>query len=671
MKKGSFGFKILLMTIIIVLISSIALTATNIMSSRKLLLDEMKHEGFIMAEDLLLSLHEAEEFEKIVDEQLASKIIMASEVVNYTEEADWSNRFFTQLVKDLGVTEINVIGRDRKIDYSNIEAYMDWEYPKGHAMDVVFDGKQREYMEDVRVNPVDNLNYKYGGIKLDNGYYVQVGIAAKEIDEIKENFSAQALLEDETTRDNINYALMLDETGTAIYGDTSMIGITYTDPVTLNALKGQKGAAMWTDPETREKAYDIQVPVYKGDKVVGTIAIGLSLATAEATIMAAIIQSIIITAAVIVISIIVVMILSRRLVKPLSYLKELMMTMSEGNFTVSVSGRVTKQKDEIGDIGRALESMRVQLQGLISSVKGNAVELSSSTESLSKIMEETSYAVTENAQAIEQLASTATEQAHGADVISKNSYELGQNIDESKTLIEHANESVTQAGSMSNLGQERIGKLENVTSETSDMAIAIEKGVVQVEKAIENMINFVDTIKAISEQTNLLALNASIEAARAGEAGKGFAVVAEEIRKLSIETNEATEQINGLILNVKDKVSVSVSDAGEVKALSQRQSGALKEVMDVFKDISDSLGNLVTKMDGVMNSTNTVEKMKNDIVLAIDKMTAMTEMASATYEEISASTEEQTASIQEVSALAIRNQEMADNLQEDVDKFRI
>lgn len=671
MKKGSFGFKILLMTIIIVLISSITLTTTNILFSRKLLLDEMKQEGFIMAEDLLLSLNEAEEFEAIIDEQLASKIIMASEIVNYTDKEEWSNRFLTTLVDDLGVAEISIIGRDRKIDFSNVAAYMDWEYPKGHAMDVVFDGDQREYMEDVRINPVDDLYYKYGGIKLDNGYYVQVGIAAREIDAIKENFSIQSLLDDEMDRENITYALMLDQNGTTIYGDESKIGITYTDDVTLNALKGIKGAAMWTDPATGDRSYDIQMPVYKDDEIIGTIAIGLSLKKAEETISASIVQSIAITVGIILLSILLVIFLSRRLVKPLSYIKELMLTMSKGEFTVAVNPRILKQKDEIGDIAVALESMREQLKILITSVKGNAVELSGSTETLSKIMEETSYAVTENAQAIEQLASTATEQAHGADVISQNSYELGQNIDTSKRLIEHANESVTQAGSMSNLGQEKIGKLELATEETSDMAVAIEKGVVQVEKAIENMINFVDIIKAISEQTNLLALNASIEAARAGEAGKGFAVVAEEIRKLSIETNDATEQINGLILNVKDKVGVSVSDAGEVKNLSMRQSGALKEVMVVFKDISDALGQLVGKMDGVMNSTNIVEKMKNDIVVAIEKMTAMTEMASATYEEISASTEEQTASIEEVSALAIRNQEMADNLQSDVNKFRV
>lgn len=103
-------------------------------------------------------------------------------------------------------------------------------------------------------------------------------------------------------------------------------------------------------------------------------------------------------------------------------------------------------------------------------------------------------------------------------------------------------------------------------------------------------------IDDIARKTNLLALNATIEAQRAGEAGRTFAVVAAEVKKLALETRQATDEINRTM-------ATFVHEAGSV-----------------MREIDDGVGRSVLAQRGVEQISHTVGEV-GDIVAQVDRIT--------------------------------------------------
>lgn len=75
----------------------------------------------------------------------------------------------------------------------------------------------------------------------------------------------------------------------------------------------------------------------------------------------------------------------------------------------------------------------------------------------------------------------------------------------------------------------------------------LERQKTTLEETMAQLAGIVSTINEIATQTNLLALNATIEAARAGEAGRGFTVVANEVKKLAMDTRQATQRASAMM----------------------------------------------------------------------------------------------------------------------------
>lgn len=182
-------------------------------------------------------------------------------------------------------------------------------------------------------------------------------------------------------------------------------------------------------------------------------------------------------------------------------------------------------------------------------------------------------------------------------------------------------------------GTRSMQELAKQADNVSGCSKLMEKVITELTEKVEKVESFVDTIISISSQTNLLALNASIEAARAGEAGRGFSVVAEEIRKLSEDTKEASNNITNIIRELNEDTRHANESIGDSVSCIARQNELIEETKGKFGLVADEVRVLADNINEVKNSMEQTMHSSNTIYDHISQL-------SATSQEVAASSSE-------------------------------
>ncbi len=229
--------------------------------------------------------------------------------------------------------------------------------------------------------------------------------------------------------------------------------------------------------------------------------------------------------------------------------------------TVVASGDLTQDikvdsSDEIGELLKAINGMRLKLLDMLSDISETTEQLSTASEEMSSITTQTSETIKTQRSETEQVATAMNE-------MTATVQDVSVNISHTASAAGDAYEQ-TQQGSQ--IVQRAISQINKLAEQVESSSHTIN----ELERHSEAINTVLDVIKGIADQTNLLALNAAIEAARAGEQGRGFAVVADEVRTLAGRTRESTDEINEMIekLQAGSHQAVVVMDQSREEAKS-------------------------------------------------------------------------------------------------------
>ncbi len=109
--------------------------------------------------------------------------------------------------------------------------------------------------------------------------------------------------------------------------------------------------------------------------------------------------------------------------------------------------------------------------------------------------------------------------------------------------------------------------------------------------------------------------------------------------------------------------------------LSEKVVGEVNDAMKISKKsfdiITKSIVDIINQIEILVENVNKVDSDKEEVLTAIQGISAIAEESAASTEEVSASVEEQTASMESISQTAKDLKEITSTLDELVNKFEI
>ena len=365
------------------------------------------------------------------------------------------------------------------------------------------------------------------------------------------------------------------------------------------------------------------------------------------------------------------------------------------NFTIrKITGGLTKVNDKLyelvhkeGDLtqklevatGDELELIANNVNDLLEYIRKIMIGISHNSESLmtaSKKMEDSirvadsgivdvSSTMEEMSAAMQETTSSLGEISHMINDINES---VGEMANRAKDGRDYSSKMADRALSAKAKAQDEEADAHRRTAEISEVL----RDRIEKSKAVEQISSLTATIIEITDETNLLALNASIEAARAGEAGKGFAVVADEIGKLAANSAQVAEQIRGVSASVINTVNELALEAEKMIEFAENTAvDGYTGLVGMSEDYNQDASSMNDIMVEFANTSKILHDTMEEIKESIGAVNVAVEESAKGIANISATSSELTNSVGDIQSEASGNSTVAQELSEQVGKFKL
>lgn len=342
-----------------------------------------------------------------------------------------------------------------------------------------------------------------------------------------------------------------------------------------------------------------------------------------------------------------------------------------GQLTSEIDPKYIHRKDVIGDLCRAVDSMKNELRYIITDINTHTQTLLESADTLDNNAQSTLSTVDGVERAVNDIADGANSQARDAVKATENVNLMGDMLEATSSEIERLTYNTTVMKESSERATNSLAELKKINDEVMAAIDQIFDQTNRTNDSSQKIKGATDMISGIADETNLLSLNASIEAARAGEQGRGFAVVANEIQHLAEQTGATTDSIGLMIGELIEDSESAVETMAMVKCIVEEQSRNVEETQAIVEAMIDAIEASVKSISSIQEQSLQLNDAKDEIITVVESLSAIAEENAASTQETSAATAEVANSFGEVTEAADKVKTVADGIAETVGAFKI